>query len=154
MVRSGCALFTQTKQYSWAAAAQKGEENVSGMKAFYFSLEHIGPAIATFRAQYTLMLLIHTVWIWWIACQSSSALYNNDPIIANRAAELSCPLPSWLSGLWTFFFSFLFFVHWTVLNAMDFTLYFLKLFFLLTLWVFDVCRLLCGFWCFTPAHPV
>lgn len=42
--------------------------------------------------------------------KSGSALYNNDPIIVNRAAELSCPLPSWLPGpnrFLGFFFSFL-----------------------------------------------
>lgn len=52
------ALYlSQIKQYSRPEREKKCLRN----EGIYFSLEHIGPAIATFRARYSLMLLIHTV---------------------------------------------------------------------------------------------
>lgn len=104
VMRSGQNWLCPSNKAVFTGSCGPKEEKCIGNEGIFFSLEHIGPAIATFRAQYTLMLLIRTVWIWWIACQSGSALCNNDPIIANRAPELSCPLPSWLSGLEGFFF--------------------------------------------------
>lgn len=53
--------FIQSNEAVFTGSCGPKEKKCIRNEGIYFSLEHIGPAIATFRARYRLMLLIHTV---------------------------------------------------------------------------------------------